>query len=274
MHAPSIPLFSCTPHCKNKDGLSVARIRSQSVAGERVFNTDRRKPDSLLLVVAYTKGMKKSRLARGPLVTVPHALLSVLLTFGAAAQNSIQGLHALGPDPALAQKLKLFGQFVGDWECEVVSVGADGKRTKGQAEWHFGWILDGVAIQDVWIARDDVSKANAPISEWGTTVRLYDLKSDVWRVVWAGPRRGSLLAFVARQSGAEIVMEVDYVQDLPRMNPPDGPPIHRGQWIFDDIKPNSFHWRSVISHDGGKTWQLQSEMFVHRVNFSANKEVR
>ncbi len=218
--------------------------------------------------------MKKLCLVPQSLAIVLQALLSVLLTIGAAAQNSIQGLHSSGPDPALAQKLKLFGQFVGDWECEVVSVDANGKRTKGEAEWHFGWVLDGRATQDVWIARDDVSKANAPISEWGTTVRFYDPKSDVWRVVWAGPKRGNLLAFVARQSGDEIVMEVDYVQGLPRMNPPDGPALHRGQWIFDGIKPDSFHWRSVISHDGGKTWQLQSEMFVRRADSSANKEMQ
>jgi len=217
--------------------------------------------------------MKPLRRNPGALAVVLHTCLLVLLTIGAPAQDSIKGLHALGPDPALAQKLNLFGQFVGDWQCEVVSVDANGKRTKGQAEWHFGWVLDGRAIQDVWVARDDVSKPNAPISEWGTTVRFYDPKSDIWRVVWAGPRRGSLLAFVARQSANEIVMEVDYVQGLARMNPTDGPPIHRGQWIFDDIKPGSFHWRAVISHDGGKTWQLQSEMFAHRVNSSANKKM-
>ena len=243
----------------------------QSVAGQRFFNTDRRKPSSLFLLLAYTKGMKKSRLVSRPLATVLQALVSVLLTIGGEAQTSIQGLHASGPDPALAQKLNLFGQFVGDWQCEIVSVDAHGKHTKGQAEWHFGWVLDGRAIQDVWVAHDEISRPNAPISEWGTTIRLYDPKSDVWRVVWAGPRRGSLLAFVARQSGDEIVMEVDYVQGLPRMNPPDGPPIHRGQWIFDEIKPNSFHWRSVISHDGGRTWELQSEMFVRRVNSPVNK---
>ena len=243
------------------------------VTSQRFFTTGHRKPGPLLHIPVYTNGMKPLRRNPGALAVVLHTCLLVLLTIGAPAQDSIKGLHALGPDPALAQKLNLFGQFVGDWQCEVVSVDANGKRTKGQAEWHFGWVLDGRAIQDVWVARDDVSKPNAPISEWGTTVRFYDPKSDIWRVVWAGPRRGSLLAFVARQSANEIVMEVDYVQGLARMNPTDGPPIHRGQWIFDDIKPGSFHWRAVISHDGGKTWQLQSEMFAHRVNSSANKKM-
>ena len=215
--------------------------------------------------------MGRHHLISQTLAVAIKTFLPTLLVVGSAAQSTIQGLHSAGPDSALTQKLRVFGQFVGDWECDVVSVSADGKRTKGQAEWHFGWVLEGRAIQDVWIARDEVSQANAPISEWGTTLRFYDSKADVWRVAWAGPRRGNLMAFVAKQSGDEIVMEVDYVQGLPRMNPPDGPPIHRGQWIFDQIKADSFHWRSVISHDGGKSWQTQSEMFVRRVKSDPNK---
>jgi hypothetical protein len=199
------------------------------------------------------------------------SMLLLLVVPCACSQTSIQGLHSLGPDPALAQKLNLFGQFVGDWEFDLVAIQSDGKPLKGAGEWHFGWALQGRAVQDVWIARDDVSKPNAPISEWGTTLRFYDPKTDTWHVVWAGPRRGSLLAFVAKQSAGEIVMEVNYVQGLPRMNPPDAPPIHRGQWIFDQIKPNSFHWRSIISHDGGKSWQLQSEMFVRRVTADSTR---
>jgi len=122
---------------------------------------------------------------------------------------------------------------------------------------------EGIIVTHLLIVRDIA--AECCNLRMGTTLRFYDPKTDVWRVTWVGPRRGSLLAFVARQSADEIVMEVDYVQGLPGMNPPDGPPIHRGQWIFDQIKPNSFHWRSVISHDGGKSWQTQSEMFVRRV---------
>jgi len=167
----------------------------------------------------------------------------------------------------------LFGQFVGDWEFDLISLLPDGTRVKGRGEWHFGWVLQGRAVQDVWIARD-TSNSDAPVSEWGTTLRFYDPKNDLWRVAWAGPMRRNLLAFTANQVGDEIVMEVDYAQGLLRMNPPPGPPLHRGQWIFDRITPNSFHWRAVRSGDAGKTWQVQQEMFVHRVNSSTNKEMQ
>jgi hypothetical protein len=194
-----------------------------------------------------------------------HTILFALLFSSALAQRAIKGLNSDGPDPALVDKLKLFGQFVGDWEFDLISIRPDGKRVKGGGEWHFGWVLGGRAVQDVWIARDDVSKPDGSISEWGTTVRCYDPKSDVWRVVWVGPKRGNLMGFVARHSADEIVMETDYVQGLPHRNAPSGVPTNRGQWIFDEIKPDSFRWRSLISHDGGKNWTMSQEMFARRV---------
>jgi hypothetical protein len=36
------------------------------------------------------------------------------------------------------------------------------------------------------------------------------------------------------------------------------------RWIFADITPNSFHWRSERSSDGTH-WSIQREYFAHRV---------
>jgi hypothetical protein len=200
------------------------------------------------------------------------AIFAVSLVRGACAASvsDIKGLNADGPASEYAEKLMLFGQFVGDWEFDLVSIRPDGTRLKGNGEWHFGWVLQGRAIQDVWIARDDISKSTAPISEWGTTLRFYDPRTDAWHVVWSGPMRGSLMTFTGRKIGDEIVMEVDSVQGLPRMNSSDAAPLHRGRWMFDQITTNSFHWRGVVSHDGGKTWQLEQEMFVRRMKSGSN----
>ena len=60
-------------------------------------------------------------------------------------------LHSDAPALEHADELKLYGQFVGDWNTDIVSYEPDGTRHRGQGEVHFGWVLHGRAIQDVWM---------------------------------------------------------------------------------------------------------------------------
>ncbi len=150
--------------------------------------------------------------------------------------------------------MMLFGQFVGDWDVDFTVYGPEGERQTERAEWHFGWVLEGRAVQDVWIVprRGERDRPSPVKSDYGTTVRFYDPSIDAWRVVYTSPLHGDLLTFVARQVGDEIVLEG---QD------PDGSPM---RWIFSDIKKDSFRWRRVVSPDGGETWRLHKEMLVRR----------
>jgi len=43
----------------------------------------------------------------------------------------------------------------------------------------------------------------------------------------------------------------------------DGSPF---RWSFNDIRRDSFVWRGEISSDGGKTWRLEQEMRLKRVD--------
>src|SRR4051812_43428077 len=60
----------------------------------------------------------------------------------ATMQNDsmLAALHAAEPDPALADKLRLYGQFVGSWRVEVESRPLGDGTQRAQAEWHFGWV--------------------------------------------------------------------------------------------------------------------------------------
>jgi hypothetical protein len=127
----------------------------------------------------------------------------------AQAGSGPAALAADGPAADRADKLMLFGQFVGDWDVEFTVHNPDGTRQTERAEWHFGWVLEGRAVQDVWIVprRSERDKASAIKSDYGTTIRFYDPAIDAWRVVYASPMHGDLLMFVARQVGDEIVLE-------------------------------------------------------------------
>jgi hypothetical protein len=169
--------------------------------------------------------------------------------------RSLEGLVANGPSADLADELMLFGQFVGDWEAEFTAYDAEGGKQVEKAEWHFGWVLEGRAIQDVWIIprRSDREKSDFTRSDYGTTLRFYDASLDAWQAVWISPLHGEVITFIARKVADEIVLEG---------KDPGGAPM---RWIFSEITHDSFHWRRVFSSDGGTTWELHKEMSVRRV---------
>jgi len=166
----------------------------------------------------------------------------------------IKGLAAEGPDPELREKLMLFGQFIGDWDIvEARYPQPDGTEIKRQGEIHFRWILEGKAMQDVFMTYQENPRRLIPV---GTTVRFYDPKIDAWRSTWMSPIQGAMQTFIGRKLKDEIVLESKTKEGYPE------------KWIFSDITPQSFRWRSVETHDNGKTWQLTEEMQVCRSRIS------
>ena len=165
-------------------------------------------------------------------------------------KHVIKGLGADGPDPNMREKLMLFGQFVGDWDIvEARYPQPDGTEIKRKGEIHFGWILDGRAIQDVWMTHQEKPPRAVPA---GTTIRFYDSKTDAWHCIWISPLHGIIQTFLARKVSDEIVLEGKSKEGFPE------------RWIFSEITGNSFRWRSVESHDNRNTWQLTEEVRVRR----------
>jgi hypothetical protein len=164
-------------------------------------------------------------------------------------------LVAAGPNAEHAEALMLFGQFVGAWDVDWAAFDADGAQSAAErGEWVFGWVLEGRAVQDVWIVprRSLREGSNAGVGEYGTTIRFYDPRLDAWLVTWSGPLNGARRTLVARPSGDEIVQ-------FGRTD--DGHPM---RWIFSAISEESFIWRSLSSTDGERTWRLREEMHVRR----------
>jgi hypothetical protein len=159
----------------------------------------------------------------------------------------IEVFLAEAPDAALAEKLQLFGQFVGSWELDVRWL--IDEREPVRAEWHFAWALGGWAVQDVWIAPSRAERARgARAGEWGTTIRFYDAEIDAWRSTWLGPRNRVVMPFIGRPVGDEIVLEGSFEEGV------------LTRWVFHDIEPDSFRWKNVDSRDGGGNWIVNQEM--------------
>jgi hypothetical protein len=120
----------------------------------------------------------------------------------------------------------------------------DDTTHEGRGEIHFGWVLEGRVIQDVWIL---------PGVFYGTTLRIYDPAIDAWHILWSDPVRPYYARQIGRARGRDIVQEG--TEDTGAAT----------RWSFTEITPNSFRWRGERSLDGGATWRLQAEFFARRV---------
>ncbi|MFH0302457.1 hypothetical protein AAFX91_35860 [Bradyrhizobium sp. 31Argb] len=112
-------------------------------------------------------------------------------------------LEALGADGAAADragKMDLYGRFVGSWDLDVTHIAEDGTRRERKGEWHFGWALEGRAIQDVWIVppRGELREADATANanSYGTTLRVYDGELDAWLIQWTDPVTRTFLQMI------------------------------------------------------------------------------
>ena len=170
------------------------------------------------------------------------------------ASPFLDALGAGGPAADRAGKMDLYGRFVGSWDFDVTQLRDDGSKCQRKGEWHFGWALEGRAVQDVWIvpARPDRRWPPCARNLYGTTLRVYDPAADAWNVTWINPPNGAFTRLVGRREGERIVQ---LGEDR------DG----RNRWIFQAITPDSFHWTGEISTDGGRTWRLVAEFALRRV---------
>ena len=174
------------------------------------------------------------------------------------ALSMLDALHAERPNEALASKLRLYGQFVGSWQLEIEYHALTGATCRAEGEWHFDWVLDGKAIQDVWIfpARR-LRGGEKPAEPWymyGSTFRWYDPAIDAWHITWFDPTRPVELRQIGRAVGADIVQIGEEQNGLLR------------RWRFVDITEESFRWLGEASSDKGSTWALEMEMQARKVH--------
>ena len=120
-------------------------------------------------------------------------------------------LHADGPGGGSAGKLRLFGRFIGSWDLRWSGTGPDGQPATTRGELHFGWVLGGRAVQDVWIVpgRGMPGAGDPPLAFHGSTIRFYDPAIDAWRSTWVEPINARVRRFIGRPAGDDIVLLSD-----------------------------------------------------------------
>jgi hypothetical protein len=80
------------------------------------------------------------------------------------------------------------------------------KGLKGEA--HFGWALEGRAIQDIWIMprlAERTSNLDKHMNMYGTTLRVWDPAIQAWRITWINPAGDHREEQIGRWSGKDVV---------------------------------------------------------------------
>jgi hypothetical protein len=161
----------------------------------------------------------------------------------------VKVLGSMTPNASLGEEAQTFDRLVGTWEADFTFPKPDGTVSRKKGELHFGWVMDGYAVQDLWIGYPTQGRQERSV---GTTIRFYDAKLKQWRIVFIDPQFNYVVTTQGGREGDRIVLRgVDT----------DGLPI---RWTFRDITPASFHWQGEKSHDGGKTWALEEDHHMTR----------
>ncbi|MCD7947987.1 MAG: hypothetical protein LUG13_06805 [Oscillospiraceae bacterium] len=161
--------------------------------------------------------------------------------------------HALissGPNTIIPDEHNLFGKLIGTWNFEWIGYPGTDRERHAKGEWIFSWVLNGTAVQDIFIvpSRKENAINPQPDAEFGTTLRFFHPADHTWSIFY-----GSTVAAVrlsAERNGEEIVLTEMTKGDM--------------KWIFSDMTDETFHWKHIKTADNGETWYTHIEIFATR----------
>ena len=179
-----------------------------------------------------------------------------------AGQGFSDALVATAPHQSLGQVSDDFSWLVGGWQAEVRDFDADGGTRNGVGEWWFSWVLEGRAMQDVWISPPRAARGDTPqgataalsasSNRYGTTLRTFEHAGGRWRIRWTNP-----------VSGAENQLEGGRKNDrIVLLGEIDGG-LHR--WQFIDISDDRFTWQGYQLQADGEHWALTAQFDLRRI---------
>ena len=169
-------------------------------------------------------------------------------------------LAAPGRAPEIPESADVYGWLVGRWALEVVRyAGIDVTAGGLEGEVHFGWVLEGRAVQDVWIMPPRTERVGDPdrgMNMFGTTLRVWDPTVQGWRITWINPVNGHREEQIGRRVGPDIVQIGARANGVPT------------RWRFTEITPDSFRWIGDALDRDGVTWTREGEFVARRLGLA------
>lgn len=195
------------------------------------------------------------------LVTLGLATLSLESNAEAAAVASDprldlpKALQARGPHASLGERAKILDSLVGTWDVQYQDYLKDGSIKRMTGEFVVGWVLDGYAVQDIYMIHPTEPGKERYIS---TTLNYLDAKTGSWHAMFIDPAHHAVIAFTGVADRSDRIVF--------RSTAAGGTEF---RWTRT-IGPDSFVQREEESTDGGKTWRLTAEHRMTRRKATAS----
>ena len=139
-----------------------------------------------------------------------------------------------------------YAPLIGDWKFDYHE--PDGRHLKG--EWYFRRVLEGMAIEDIFIcpSRDTKDTDPQPDAEYGVAVRMYHPKEHCYDMTYICTKYTTRLE-IRKEQGKIVCTRLDDATN---------------KWVFSEITEMTFHWQNVTVLDRGE-WRTNCEVFAQRV---------
>jgi len=156
-----------------------------------------------------------------------------------------QALISPVKSPIIPMEDDWFAPLLGDWQFDYSEPG--GRQLKG--EWFFRRVLEGTAIEDLFIcpSRDTKELNPQPDGEYGVAVRMYHPDKRCYDMTYVCTKYTKRLEFRKEQGKL-----IGTVLDAPAE-----------KWMFVNVTDTAFHWQNIRVLDDG-TWRVNCEVFASR----------
>lgn len=141
-----------------------------------------------------------------------------------------------------------FAPLIGDWNFDYYD-GNEQTNRKIKGEWIFRKILNGTAIEDLFIcpSRETMYTNPQPDGEYGVAIRVFNNTTKCYDMVYTCEKYMRNLHF--NKEGEKLVGTV-----LDNVNE---------KWVFSEITKDTFHWQNVTVLESGE-WQINSNVYGKR----------
>lgn len=151
----------------------------------------------------------------------------------------------------ILEEYDFFGCLIGEWNIVWNDHLEDAEPRRVKGEWIFSRVLDGTAVQDLFIvpSREERLMDRQPDAEYGTTLRIFNPKIMAWDIFYGC--MGEAIRLTARKIGEEIILTENMTGKM--------------RYVFSDINTSSFLWRKERMDDSNE-WKTIAKVIAERKN--------